>query len=152
MKKTTSLILTIIICFLSFSLSVFGHSGRTDSEGGHWNHSTGTYHWHHGKPAHQHEDRDGDGYKEWCPYENSGSSIQKETEGNKNNSSFATGETRPSSSKKSVTLGDVVGWGIAIFVFGCLALAIGGAMWSIWIEPAWKWAKSKFSKKDKNDN
>lgn len=30
------------------------HSGRTDSNGGHWDYSTGEYHYHHGYPAHQH--------------------------------------------------------------------------------------------------
>lgn len=30
------------------------HSGGTDGKGGHWNHSTGEYHYHHGYSAHQH--------------------------------------------------------------------------------------------------
>ena len=32
----------------------FGHSGRTDSQGGHYNRRTGEYHFHHGMHAHQH--------------------------------------------------------------------------------------------------
>ena len=43
------------------------HSGRTDGSGGHWNRSTGEYHYHHGYSAHQHYDIDGDGKKD-CPY------------------------------------------------------------------------------------
>lgn len=58
----------ILILLLSF-VYVSAHSGRTDSNGGHYNRSTGEYHYHHGKSAHQHEDRDGDGYPEYCPYE-----------------------------------------------------------------------------------
>ena len=63
----------IVLCFtliilLCTQVTTFAHSGRTDSDGGHTNHSTGEYHWHHGYPAHQHEDRDGDGYLEFCPY------------------------------------------------------------------------------------
>lgn len=47
---------TFIIVFsllLSFQIG-FAHPGDTDSNGGHWNHSTGEYHYHHGYPAHQH--------------------------------------------------------------------------------------------------
>lgn len=38
------------------------HSGRTDANGGHWDNSTGEYHYHHGYPAHQHENG-------VCPYD-----------------------------------------------------------------------------------
>jgi hypothetical protein len=38
------------------------HSGRTDSNGGHWDHSTGEYHYHHGYSAHQHNNG-------VCPYD-----------------------------------------------------------------------------------
>ena len=43
------------------------HSGKTDSLGGHFNHSTGEYHYHHGYSAHDHYDMDGDGIVD-CPY------------------------------------------------------------------------------------
>lgn len=43
------------------ALPVLAHPGRTDSKGGHYDHSSGTYHYHHGYPAHQHRDLDGDG-------------------------------------------------------------------------------------------
>lgn len=39
----------------------FAHSGRTDGDGGHYDSATGEYHYHHGYPAHQHEDG-------ICPY------------------------------------------------------------------------------------
>lgn len=42
-----------ILCVL-FCLSVSAHSGRTDSRGGHYDRSTGEYHYHHGYSAHQH--------------------------------------------------------------------------------------------------
>lgn len=45
----------------------YAHSGRTDRKGGHYNRSTGKYHYHHGYPAHDHYDIDGDG-KADCPY------------------------------------------------------------------------------------
>lgn len=38
------------------------HSGKTDGNGGHYDHSTGEYHYHHGYPAHQHPNG-------VCPYD-----------------------------------------------------------------------------------
>ena len=43
----------ILICTI-LCAQAYAHSGRTDSNGGHMNHATGEYHYHHGKPAHQH--------------------------------------------------------------------------------------------------
>ena len=87
--------LTILILAIVFSpSSVFAHSGRTDSQGGHYNHSTGEYHFHHGYPAHQHTDGN-------CPYEfddktnhSSGSSIS---------SSYHPSTSKPSSTLKTTT-------------------------------------------------
>ena len=60
--KRIIVFLCIIACFLlGFSLIAYAHSGGTDSAGGHYNHSTGEYHYHHGHPAHQHPDG-------VCPY------------------------------------------------------------------------------------
>ena len=64
-KKKRIIILLLTICFfifLSYSLFCFAHSGRTDYAGGHYDRSTGEYHYHHGYPAHQHKDG-------VCPYE-----------------------------------------------------------------------------------
>lgn len=52
-KIVLSFILVIVTVLSSF-LFVNAHSGRTDSNGGHYNHSTGEYHYHHGYPAHDH--------------------------------------------------------------------------------------------------
>ena len=49
----TSTILSVLCIACIFTS--FAHSGRTDSSGGHWNKSTGTYHYHcGGYPAHSH--------------------------------------------------------------------------------------------------
>jgi hypothetical protein len=48
------------ISFVLFFGLIFAHSGGTDSEGGHLNHTTGDYHFHHGFPPHSHEGG--------CPY------------------------------------------------------------------------------------
>ena len=59
--------LIAIALLLSLSVVAYAHPGRTDSDGGHINHSTGEYHYHHGYPEHQHYDIDGDGDLD-CPY------------------------------------------------------------------------------------
>lgn len=63
-----------ITCITALSLSAYAHSGKTDANGGHYDRSTGEYHYHHGYPAHQH-------INGTCPYDfddrtgwNSGSS------------------------------------------------------------------------------
>lgn len=52
-RRILSLCITLLSVFL-LSTVAFAHSGRTDSDGGHYNRSTGEYHYHHGYPAHQH--------------------------------------------------------------------------------------------------
>lgn len=65
---------TALLCAAFLTVSAFAHPGNTDSSGGHYNRSTGEYHYHHGYPAHQHTNGK-------CPYDyddktsqNSGSS------------------------------------------------------------------------------
>lgn len=69
----SSIAFALLIIFLMFQVSA--HPGRTDSSGGHYNRSTGEYHYHHGHPPHQHTNG-------ICPYNyddmtgnNSGASI-----------------------------------------------------------------------------
>lgn len=76
MKRIIIALLCIMIpCY------AFAHPGGTDSKGGHYDHSTGEYHYHHGYPAHQHDGG-------VCPYDfrdatqhhsgsNSGSSVSR---------------------------------------------------------------------------
>ena len=54
--------LAICVFLMLFPLCAFAHSGRTDSQGGHTDHSTGIYHYHHGYPAHSHTNGR-------CPYD-----------------------------------------------------------------------------------
>lgn len=55
-----------LVCFgiIAFSLAVIGfaHPGGTDESGGHYNRSTGEYHYHHGYAEHQHPNG-------VCPYD-----------------------------------------------------------------------------------
>jgi hypothetical protein len=69
--KNNVFICMLILVFL-FSFQVFAHSGITDSNGGHHDNINGGYHYHHGYPAHQHEDG-------VCPYlKNNNKSDTKE--------------------------------------------------------------------------
>lgn len=58
MRKITLLISALLI----LCVTVSAHSGKTDANGGHYDRSTGEYHYHHGYPAHQHTDG-------VCPYD-----------------------------------------------------------------------------------
>ena len=61
-KKIIATTCTIfIVIALVISLPVSAHPGNTDSNGGHYDHSTGSYHYHHGYSAHQHPNGK-------CPY------------------------------------------------------------------------------------
>lgn len=66
MKKLISVLL--LLCLIFSSISVFAHPGKTDGRGGHYNRSTGEYHYHHGYSAHQHKDINSDGVLD-CPYD-----------------------------------------------------------------------------------
>ncbi|MBQ8249663.1 MAG: YHYH domain-containing protein [Clostridia bacterium] len=66
MKKI--IILLFIITFALLCLPLSAHPGRTDANGGHYNRSTGEYHYHHGYSAHSHYDMDSDGEID-CPYD-----------------------------------------------------------------------------------
>lgn len=57
-------IIPFLMCLL---VPASAHPGRTDGSGGHTDRSTGEYHYHHGYPAHDHYDMDGD-RKDDCPY------------------------------------------------------------------------------------
>lgn len=64
MKRFLAFLLAFL---LLLSPTVLAHSGGTDANGGHYDRSTGEYHYHHGYPAHQHYDMNGDGVVD-CPY------------------------------------------------------------------------------------
>lgn len=67
MKRKLFIIVALIFIWSVFPIAVSAHPGGTDAAGGHRNHSTGEYHYHHGYSAHDHYDMDGDGIAD-CPY------------------------------------------------------------------------------------
>lgn len=87
MKK----ILSVFLILLLFTISVSAHSGGTDANGGHYNRSTGEYHYHHGYPAHQHVNG-------VCPYD-----YDDQTEHRSTTNSSSSSSGNDSSSSKSST-------------------------------------------------
>ena len=77
MCKTTILVFVLLVT-LFLALPVHAHPGRTDKHGGHIDTSTGQYHYHHGKAAHQHFDIDGSGSPD-CPLTFDGSSNSSQS-------------------------------------------------------------------------
>lgn len=112
----------IIIAILAFSLcSVsFAHSGRTDANGGHYDHSTGEYHYHHGYPAHQHPNG-------ICPYEESPQettrAVPKSTHKNYSSSTHSRYSSTDRSSNTSAK-SEVEDHKFSISDFFCAILAI----------------------------
>ena len=127
-------VLVLLFTVTSLSGAVMAHGGRTDSNGGHTDSSTGEYHYHHGYPAHQHEDLDGDGQLE-CPYEfvdrtgeNSGSSSGSSSSGENSGSSSGSSSSSVKTSEtaiKEVTVYRTPVW--AYISFGVLGII---AIWS----------------------
>lgn len=92
-------LLIIAACLLLLPIIVYAHPGQTDGNGGHYDRSTGEYHYHHGYPEHDHHDMDGDGNLD-CPYDfidatnnRSGSSSSSDTVRNNYSSAKSTAET-----------------------------------------------------------
>ena len=56
MRKIKTILIIFVVIFLFSGITASAHSGGTDSRGGHYNHFTGDYHYHHGRPAHDHPD------------------------------------------------------------------------------------------------
>lgn len=61
MRKRYLIPILACVLLLFCCTAAYAHPGATDANGGHYDHSTGEYHYHHGYPAHQHPDGR-------CPY------------------------------------------------------------------------------------
>lgn len=95
--------------------TAYAHSGQTDSNGGHYNHSTGEYHYHHGYPAHQHTDG-------VCPYDyddrtgqNSGGGGYEKSDGEEK--VILASEPKPKISKNDASGFIFIGYLVAFIIF-----------------------------------
>ena len=95
-RRIWILLLCLMLSILS-AATVYAHPGATDENGGHIDHSTGEYHYHHGYPEHTHYDIDGDGTID-CPYDfddKTGQNSGPSTGGNSGHSSIITKPSQP---------------------------------------------------------
>ena len=137
MKKRLAILCGICMLLMHF-LPVLSsaHSGKTDGSGGHFNNSTGDYHYHHGYSAHDHWDIDGDG-KIDCPY-----NFDDKTDHNSNNNSNTNtkpgnGTTQKNKEDNKIYTYIIIGIAIAFFVLvNCLAIHIDRTDKSTSEEPA----------------
>ena len=60
--KKSAVLYILSFLLISLVVPVFAHPGSLDENGGHYNRSTGEYHYHHGYSAHQHTNGE-------CPYD-----------------------------------------------------------------------------------
>jgi hypothetical protein len=88
MKSKRRLVFFLLALLAVVSASVYAHPGRTDGSGGHTNHSSGEYHYHHGYSEHQHYDMDKDGIVD-CPYEFNDNTIHKDSNSTSSPDSFS---------------------------------------------------------------
>lgn len=145
-------LLAFLLAFLLLlSPTVLAHSGKTDANGGHYDRSTGEYHYHHGYPAHQHYDMDGDGVAD-CPYDFDDKTDHSSR--SDSGSSHAVQSTpRPSPRKsddskaKHISVGGIVAVAILVPIF---VLEIGSVLYAficIPIRALIDWIKEKRRKK-----
>ena len=106
-------LLAFLLAFLLLlSPTALAHSGKTDANGGHYDRSTGEYHYHHGYPAHQHYDIDGDGVAD-CPYDFD-DKTDHSSQSNSGSSRSVQSTPRPSPQKsddskaKHISVGEIV--------------------------------------------
>lgn len=102
-KKLLLVMLVILLCLFS-TMYATAHSGRTDSKGGHYDHSTGDYHYHHGYPPHDH-------YGGECPYKTDNKTEINTSKENYNNTTNEKEQSGFVKFFKSVFLG-ILGGGI----------------------------------------
>ena len=125
MKKSKFYAIFTVTLVLLLSIAVSAHQGKTDGNGGHIDHSTGQYHYHHGKPAHLHNDTNGDGITD-CPYnfeDSTGTNSGGQSSGGSSSGSSSGGSLSSSKPAGSVTTsakksGSNYGWVALVILCG----------------------------------
>ena len=110
-KVAIFLLLLILLC-----IQAAAHSGGTDENGGHIDHSTGEYHYHHGYPAHQHDGG-------VCPYNFVDKSGSTSGSGSKNSGSAVKAPEIQKQSKGEQDNGISTGVFVTLSIIGVFALA-----------------------------
>ena len=110
-KVAIFLLLLILLC-----IPAAAHSGGTDENGGHIDHSTGEYHYHHGYPAHQHDGG-------VCPYNFVDKSGSTSGSGSKNSGSAVKAPEIQKQRKGEQDNGISTGVFVTLSIIGVFALA-----------------------------
>ena len=121
MKRISKAICIVALCIFILTPIISAHSGKTDSSGGHYDRSTGEYHYHHGYSAHSHYDMDGDGIRD-CPY----NFKDKTNYGSTSSSSTTTIKTEQSN---KWVFGEILGIILKIIGISLLVLLVGCVFW-----------------------
>ena len=131
-KKNALCLCIVFLLFFALPFSSFAHSGKTDSNGGHYDHSTGKYHYHHGYSAHSHYDMDGDGDLD-CPYNFNNQTNHNSSSGSNYGDNYGgstSGNSSSNSSSKSSSSGigfwDVVLsiWDVVLSILKIIGLTL----------------------------
>lgn len=122
MKKCFLIICIAIICSLLFAIFASAHPGKTDSYGGHYDHSTGGYHYHHGYSAHNHYDMDGDGDID-CPF-----NFDDKTNHNDSYNGTVGDNTQNTVQSYELTFGDIIFIVFKIIGISILILLLGSSI------------------------
>lgn len=126
MNKKLKIISYVVLCaaMCLFIIVASAHSGKTDSYGGHYDNSSGEYHYHHGYSAHQHEDIDGDGIVD-CPFD----FDDKTNHNDSYNNDTVSDNTQNMVQRNKLSFGDIIlivlkiiGISSLILVLGCSVL------------------------------
>lgn len=122
-------ILYIVLCFVLclFANVASAHSGKTDFNGGHYDQTFNEYHYHHGYPAHQHYDMDGDGVIDCLYGFNDNTNLNSNSSFGSNdttNNNSITSESNTANAKDKITFGKVVGVILLIIPLSLMTLYV----------------------------
>jgi hypothetical protein len=155
MKKFLCIISIVALCISLLTIVASAHSGRTDSNGGHYDRSTGEYHYHHGYPAHDHYDIDGDGDID-CPYKFKNNTNHNSSSGQPQSKPSVNQQNTNTEHSKDLTFGEVILIILKIIGISLIVLFLGCVIWLIineWIiVPPLIWLCKKVSKSEVNED
>ncbi len=93
--KQSAVLSILSVLLITLIIPVFAHPGSLDANGGHYDRSTGEYHYHHGYSAHQHENGE-------CPYDfKDNANTEYNPNNNSSSSSSSYTPTEPTTRNKS---------------------------------------------------
>lgn len=107
----------LLLALLLLSVPALAHPGRTDGKGGHYDRSTGEYHYHHGYPAHQHTNG-------VCPYD------FKDKTGESSGTSGSSSTSGKAAKQKTAPRDNSVALSVLLGAGGGIAVRGAGALWA----------------------